>query len=268
MNEHNAFLEELNMFRNEVETALKFLYTELAIHAIASKRKRVKISLNSSPTFWNTILNALQHSTFITLGRIFDIKSQHSIHVLRKLVEKNKEIFTKEAFKERWQKDSDRSKIDYRLPKYLETVYAPTNKDFRKFRKFIAKQQSIYENIYRPVRDHFGHRKYVKNEVIKSIFDKISVRELEKFCVRLKDIHEVLWQLYHNGRGPLFPIKQQMYSTQSIIKKKFEPNTVRPHNAQIIEEAVKALRLLALGNNQRIKHFNRINLMRTKKLRN
>ena len=221
MSSQNIFIDELNIFRNEVDSALKFLYTELAIHAIAIKSKQTLSSLNSSPTFWNTILSALQQSTFITLGRIFDVKSDHSIHVLRKFIEKNKNLFSKESFAYRWQKDADSNKIDSWLPKYLEGVYVPTDRDLRNFREFIAKQQKIYEEIYRPVRNHFGHRKYIKNEDIKVIFDRIQVRGLEKFCVRLKNIHEVLWQLYHNGRGPLLPIKQPIYSTQSILKKKY-----------------------------------------------
>lgn len=247
MSPKESFLEELNIFRNEVESALKFLYTELSIHAIGHKDKKVFDSINTTPIFWNTILNALQHSTFITLGRIFDIGSDHSIHVLRKLSENNIDLFSKESFKNRWLKDDDRKKVDHWLPGYIDNLYVPSVKDFRKFRLFIAQQQKIYEKIYRPVRDHFGHKKYSKNEDVKVLFDRIQIRELEKFCVQLKNIHESLWQLYHNGRGPLLPIKQGKYSTQSILKTKFKPYVSKPINAYVIEQAKLALDLLKLG---------------------
>ncbi len=166
MTANQNFLDELNIFRNEVLSALRFLYTELAIHAIATTDKKVLNALNSSPTFWNTILSALQHSTFITLGRIFDTDSKHTIHTLFKLAEKNKNLFSENSFIERWHASRDRSQIDHWLPEYLKTLYVPTNEDFRKLKKFISKQRRTYEEIYRPIRHHFGHRKYTKNVIM------------------------------------------------------------------------------------------------------
>jgi hypothetical protein len=228
----------------------KFLYTELAITNIIRKNKRISDALNYSPTFWNAILSALQHSTFITLGRIFDIDpKQHSIHALFRIIENNKDLFTKESFKNRWIGDKDRGKLDDWLPKYLESVYVPTNDDFRKFKKFIANQNRIYENLYAPIRHQFGHRIYDKNEDVEVLFNKVQVKDLEKFCVCLGSIHEALWQLYHNGRGPLLPIKRGRYSTQNILKtkNKYKPYDSKPANVQFIEEATKALDLIKIG---------------------
>lgn len=41
------------------------------------------------------------------------------------------------------------------------------------------------------------------NNEIKPLFDKVLISDLEKFCTELYSVHEILWQLYHNGRGPL-----------------------------------------------------------------
>lgn len=248
MSSEEKFLEELNIFRNEVILASKFLYTELAIHEIASKNKKIKKVLNYSPTFWNTILSALQSSTFITFGRIFDIDpKKHSIHTLFRIVENNKELFTKKSFSDRWLKNEDKAKINDWLPEYLKKVYVPTDDDFRKFKKFIAAQKRIYDKLYAPIRHHFGHKIYNKNEDVKVLFDKIQINELEKFCVRLDSIHEALWQLYHNGHGPLLPIKQGRYSTKNIMKTKFKPYVTKPANAQFIDEVSTLLNLLELG---------------------
>ena len=218
--EEKEFIQELNVFRNEVNSALKFLYTELAIHEIASKNKKILKALNSSPTFWNTVLSALQHSTFLTLGRIFDTSPEkHTIHKLFRIVESNKNFFTKDSFKNRWIRNEDKAKINDHLPQYLKTVYVPNDGDFREFKKFIATQNKIYLKLYAPIRHQFGHKIYDKSEEVKVLFDKVQVKDLEKFCVRLSGIHEALWQLYNNGRGPLLPIAQGRYSTRNNTKR-------------------------------------------------
>ncbi len=247
LSSEEKFLKELNVFRNEVMLASKFLYTELAIRNIANENKKVLRALNCSPTFWNTILSALQNSTFVTFGRIFDNNSKNSINTLFKFTQGNRDIFTKESFKNRWIKNSDRSKIDHWLPEYLKKVYVPTTNDLLEFGKFIDKQKEIYKEFYRPIRNQFGHKILNTNEDVKVLFDKIKVNELEKFCTRLESIHEALWQLYHNGRGPLLPIKQGRYSTKNILKTKFKPYVSKPANAQFIEEVTTALNLLKLG---------------------
>jgi hypothetical protein len=247
MSPEKEFLEELNIFRNEAMLASKFLYTELAIRNIANKNKKILNALNYSPTFWNLILSALQNSTFITFGRIFDNNGKNSISTLFKVTQKNKNIFTKESFANRWTKNQDRNKIDHWLPEYLKKVYVPKDNDLVEFGKFIEKQKDIYKKIYKPVRNHFGHKIYNKNEDVKVLFDKIQINELEKFCVRLDSIHEALWQLYHNGRGPLLPIKQGRYSTKNILKTKFKPYVTKPANAQFIYEVTTVLNLLELG---------------------
>ncbi|MFM2381331.1 MAG: hypothetical protein RLZZ76_98, partial [Candidatus Parcubacteria bacterium] len=71
------FEKKLNILKNEVDAVMYHLYTELAIHAIATKDKQVLSKLNLTPIFWNTTLNSLQTSIFITLGRIFDPEPSH-----------------------------------------------------------------------------------------------------------------------------------------------------------------------------------------------
>lgn len=240
MSPEERFLVELGILKNEVFFALSSLYTELAIHGIANKDKRVSGALNYSPTFWNTIFSALQHSTFITLGRIFDFSSEHNIHILFKIVEENKNIFSRESFKSRWPSGNCPQE-------YLDSIFVPTSDDFRKFKKFIARQRKIYEEFFRPIRHQFGHKKLYDKKEIESLFSKVQIRELEKFCLKLKGIYDALWQLYYNGRGPLLPIKCGRYSTKNILKNRHRRNNSEPPNIQFVDEAKVALNLLKLG---------------------
>ena len=244
------FLEELNIFRNEVDSVLKFFYSELAIHSIASKDKKIINALNSSPIFWNTVLSSLQNSTFITLGRIFDTDpNNHTIHTLFKIAEQNKELFSREAFSGRWKRDQDKNskKLTDYLPTYLKGLYVPNDDDFRGLRRFISNQKRIYETVYGPIRHHFGHKKYTKDEDVKVFFDKVQVSDLEKYCVQLKGVHETLWQLFHNGRGPLLPIKQGRYSTRSILKNGYKPYVSKPINAKVIDDTLTVLTFIKSG---------------------
>jgi hypothetical protein len=248
MTKEKDFLSELNIFRNEALSAQKFVYTEIAIHNFAGNNKKILDALNYSPTFWNTILSALQHAVFITIGRIFDINSEHNIHILVKTVENNKDIFTKEAFSKRWLKNRDKEQISDYLPQYLKGVYEPTNADFRALRKSIKQMKKEYEKIYRPIRHQFGHNKFNTNEETEALFNKVQIKDLEKFCVSLGGIHEILWQLYHNGHGtPLLPIKCEESSTDNLLINLDGQDYPGPANVQFIRETESALNLLSVG---------------------
>lgn len=247
MSKEKEFTDELNIFKNEVMSVLKSLYVELAIHEFAAKDKKFLDALNYSPTFWNTVLSALQHSTFTTLGRIFDNNGRNSINTLLRVTKSNKDLFTKESFSTRWESNEERRKIDTWLPEYLKKVYVPKDKDFKQLEVYVSKQKAIYKKIYRPIRDHFGHRLYNKNVDIKVIFDKVNIRDLEKFCVRLEGLYEVLWQLYHNGVGPLLPLKKTSSSTRNILRKNYKEYDSMPTNAQFVVEVGKTMKLLKLG---------------------
>lgn len=246
MTADQKFLNELNIYRNEVQSALRFLYTELAIREIGSKRKGVLNAMNAAPTFWNTILSSLQHSTFITLGRIFGT-GRHNFNTLLRSIESNWQMFTKEAFTERWESNPDKRQVDHYLQTYLKKVYEPTPQDLDELKKYFDEQREKYHSIYYDIRQHFGHRLYVRKEDMEELFNKVNIVELEKFCVDLESLHEALWQQFHNGRGPMLPIKRKRYSTRNILKGKAQAHRVPSSNAQYIYEARDALNILKEG---------------------
>ena len=123
----------------------------------------------------------------------------------------------------------------------------PTSDDFRKLKKYIQSQKKTYQEVYAPIRHHFGHRIYIKNEEIQVLFNKVKIKDIEKFYVRLYGVHEALWQLYHNGRGPLLPIREKKYSTKNILKSRYKQHEQRPANVQFVEEVKIALKLLKTG---------------------
>jgi hypothetical protein len=70
---------------------------------------------------------------------------------------------------------------------------------------------------------------------------------LQKFCVKLSQIHEALWQLYYNGRGPFLPLKRHKSSTRYIMqikKSRFKESGVED---KCVEEVKSLLVILKLG---------------------
>ena len=92
------FESELALFRTEAESAIQFFYAWDATHAVAAKDKKVVHLLNEAPLFWNTALGALQMSSLVALGRVFDPdQKNHNISRLLSIAHANPDIFSKEA---------------------------------------------------------------------------------------------------------------------------------------------------------------------------
>ncbi|PVX26333.1 MAG: hypothetical protein CW716_06265 [Candidatus Bathyarchaeum sp.] len=209
----NIFVKELEVFRTESESAIQFFYSFLSIHAVAGDHKKVYRLLNTAPLFWNTTLGALQTSTFIALGRVFDQNSRHNVDRLIKIAQSNMGIFSKESLAGRKRRDSENA--DEWIDAYLRDVYVPNAEDFRRLRRHIAKRRKIYESNYRDIRHKiFAHKVISAKEEEHVLFGKTNIREMQKFLIFLRRLHEALWQLYHNGRKPT--LQPARYSVKRI----------------------------------------------------
>lgn len=245
------FLRELNFFKNETESLIRYVYSQGALNDVIINNKLVEKAVNKNPNFWNSVIFSFTDSMFIALGRIFDIDNsqgeKNTIHTLFRQIDKSKEIFSKELFSNRWVV-SHNEMLDYK-DKYLESFYEMNKEDWKKFKKLKSSLTKQYQEFYRPIRDLIAHRILTDNEQIKIIMDKVPVRDMEKFCTKLRNLHEGLWQLYHNGRGPIAPLKTGKYSSKGFVNKKYEPYNPGPITYQYSQDAKNALILLSKGNN-------------------
>ena len=96
-----AFLRELEIFRHDVEGATQLFYAHLAVHATMAQHEQVADRLNEASLFWSTCQYALQSSTFIVLGRIFDQKSRHNIDHLIGIALRDPSMFSESALAQR-----------------------------------------------------------------------------------------------------------------------------------------------------------------------
>lgn len=209
----SAFEQELEVFRGEAEAAAQFFYAYLTVHAVAAENKAVYQLLNRSALFWNTALGALQTSTFITLGRIFDQHSPHNIDRLLGLAQKNRVIFSKAALGMR--KQGNASIPPAWLHDYLRDVYEPTVADFRRLRVHVNKRRLTYQEEYKALRHQvFAHKELADQAAVSALFAKTNIRELQRLLAFLGSLHEALWQLFFNGRRPA--LRPRRYSLKRM----------------------------------------------------
>ncbi|MBX3628129.1 MAG: hypothetical protein KF892_24175 [Rhizobacter sp.] len=180
------FEAQLELFRTEAQSAIQFFYAWDATHAVAAKDKAVVRLLNQAPLFWNTALGALQSSSLVALGRIFDPdQNNHSVTRLLALAHKNLDIFSKGSLADRKRKLSENA--DEWLDEYLKHVYEPTGDDFRRLKRHVAKRRKLYEEIYRPLRHKvLAHRGVATKAEVSALFAKTNLQELRQLLIFLE----------------------------------------------------------------------------------
>ncbi len=207
------FEHELEIFRTEAEAGTQFFYAYLAVHSVAANHKAIYKLLNMAPLFWNTCLAALQTASFMALGRIFDHDSNHNLSKLLRIAQDHREIFSKRALGQR--KLGDSPVPPTWLAEYLHDSYEPTVRDFRRIRAHVRKRRQLYESNYRDIRHKwFAHKAVSDQTEIAALFGKTNIRDLQKLFAFLCSLYEALWELFFNGRKPVFrPLR---YSVKRI----------------------------------------------------
>lgn len=228
------FEHELEVFRTEVQSGTQYYYAFLAIHAELHDDREARKKANETPLFWNTLLHSLYTSFYISLGRIFDAKSTHSVYKLLRLAQNNMEIFSKEALAERKRRDIPTQEEWLRV--YVERAYAPTHKDFRRLRRYVKKYRKTYEKNYEDIRNKvIAHKELSRVEDIQALTSKTRVDELERLFVFLNKLYEALLGMYHNGHKPV--LRSMPYSLRCIRKKeRCKYMSIRVHE-MIVNEA-------------------------------
>ena len=236
------FINELEVFRTEAESAIQFFYSWLTVYAVASEHKEVHRLLNRAPLFWNTALGALQTSTFIALARVFDQQSKHNVDRVLKIAQSNMGIFSKGALAGRKRRASPNT--DERIDEYLVDVYVPTAADFRRLRSHVARRRRIYEENYRALRHQvFAHKEVAEKTDIQALFGKTNIRELQQLLIFLRRLHEALWQLFNNGRKPA--LRPARYSVKRIREKPSQEQRGRALQERLTHEIEGFLRAVA-----------------------
>lgn len=235
MKRHYQFEAQLENLRNEANTAATYLYAEMAIQHAASKSRNLLNRLNNTPTFWNACNGAFQSAAYISLARVFDYKnSKYNIGKLLDSVESDLHLFQRDALADR-KRGSGLANLDW-IDEYLSKAYYPTQKDVTKLRKKVDAYRVIYERAVKPVRNEYlAHRVKQEHAEVSALYGGGTIKDLWRLTTFLLQLHSVLWDMFQNGRKPVFrPIR---YSVKTI----FDAKTQRSGAHETIIRDVKKL---------------------------
>jgi hypothetical protein len=243
----DKFRNELEVYRTEVQAAIQFFYSFLAINASLADNKRALDLVNRSPLFWRTIMGALHSSFFITLGRVFDQRSNHNVDRLLKAAQECPAIFSVEALGRR--KRAGSTNPDEWIDEYMRTAYVPNRDDFRRLRGYVRKYRKVYETGYRDIRHKIhAHKELSKAKDVHALYGKTNIRQMQQMLIFLNRLYLSLWELFHNGRKPV--LRPMKYSVGSMRKSETPKWQSRHVQEEIVQETEDFFQLLGTVPNE------------------
>jgi hypothetical protein len=194
------YLAKMNLIGEEVLAAIELFYTYIAINNFAAEDRQHFAKLKKAARFWTAQTYALQTSFFIVLARIFDEGSgAHSVHRLLGATQQHPEFFTRSALANR--KDTPGGYRPSWADYYAADAWEPQPPDLRAFKRYLSPAVTRFTNVYRPLRHEvFAHKLVAEPTGLAALFGRAVIGEIEDVLFMLFDLHEALWQLFHNGR--------------------------------------------------------------------
>ena len=148
------FDEQLAVFSSECRDAVRYMSTLYAMYRLINEDRSKIAGLNRAPIVWNAILDALEQSVVLTVGRIFDPNPQnYSVSRLFGHAQRNVGIFAPNALRSRLCAEGYLSSAQIEARVLASTI--PAASDFIEIRKSLAIHRRAYETDLRPSRHQF-----------------------------------------------------------------------------------------------------------------
>ena len=230
MARQHQFLIQLENFGNETAVAAQYLYAGMAVQHAASKSQRLLNRLNDTPRFWQVHMAATQTAAYVTLGRIFDTKSNYNVDALLNSFEASIQLFSRQALESR-KSEGFSNRPDW-LDEYLNRAHYPSSKDVERLRAHVIRHREFYDRAVKPVRHKYlAHREKQEHAEVQELYGRGRVKEMWKTVTFLLALYEALLQQHMNGRKPMLrPIR---YSVKTMYEN--ADNRTGPHEAIVME---------------------------------
>lgn len=244
MSPEDRFVRELENLRRESDSAAQFLYSWLAFNDYAARNRPTLMAVNRVPLFWNTQLGALQAAMFMSLGRMFDRDTRsHSISRLLTEASRYPQIFSRNSLAARKRTQVPGASW---IRGYVTEAYVPTKRDFNRLSRFVANKRAIYEKAYQPIRHQiFAHSGAGSKEKKDFLFGNTQLGELQRLVLSLRAFHEVMWQLFFNGKKP--SLKSGKYSINTMRRGLPKLAYNAPLEQRIVRDTYEVLRMYTAG---------------------
>jgi AbiU2 len=190
--------------RGDVVKASYCYYTSKEIHAFANESRDNFNLLNTHATFWNTTLHGLQIASLMALSRLFDQgPNAHTMERFLGYTVAHPEFFSREAFDRRRMKDvPDGVRPDW-LDNYVANIWVPTKDDLCDLARRLRPHRQKWIRDYSDIRDQvLAHTIIIDQSGIAALFSRTLVTDIEEILQGLRNILEIVEQLWINGRHP------------------------------------------------------------------
>lgn len=187
------FLQRLEALQRDARAAARYAYLGSSINFIANQNRALVPILDRDAGFWNTVLGAMQTSSIVALGRIYDSrKDVLSADKLVKHVTTYPGIFSRVALAAR--KGSS----------YAANAFEPRAADFTPLQEALDQYTGLYESTIGPIRHKvFAHAGNITDAEMYEMFQNVPRTDYERLSVFPLSLWNALFQLYYNGEAPV-----------------------------------------------------------------
>ena len=182
------------------------------------ERNEIVAAMEADHFFWQLHIGALHCALFVTLGRIFDKRSDaHSVYKVLDAAHDHIELFSHKALFQRrinwemtgkaneakwWQVDGEKWQLTNRSNK--PAWWVPDKQAFTDLQALLKAHKALFFKAYRPLRhEYFAHRKIQPDKPFAEMFEQTNRQELGKTIKFLRDLAETLRLTFVFGAPPV-----------------------------------------------------------------
>ncbi|MEH6470148.1 MAG: hypothetical protein V7752_02755 [Halopseudomonas sp.] len=207
--------ETIDNLRRELETTIRVLHALKRFRLFASRQSDVD-RINRNPDFWIIYEVSVRTNLFIGLRRLYEGKNgTFNFQRFIAICINNISDFSADRLRQRKMVGS--YKANEWIESYLENIYEPTVDDFKSLSKIVRNNSKRMKGIYTDAASRiYAHAIHMDRTSIAEITDQLDFDEMEIALDSMWHCYEQIWQMYENGRSPIFdiseyPNKQEVY---------------------------------------------------------
>jgi|GEM_PF-3484899 len=170
--------------------------------------------LNENANFWQVYEASLRTNMFVGIRRLYEGKEDtFNFQNFIKACLANLPLFSLENLKERKVKGSSNSRewIDG----YITGAYQATGEDFKELARVVRKNSKRMKGAYTEAATKiYVHAIHMDHASMAKISESLDFDEIEAALLSIWHCYEQAWQMYENGRQPVFEVGKYPYEQE------------------------------------------------------
>ena len=212
--------EQIDNLRKESETALRVLYALKQFKQFLTNQAQVNL-INTNAVFWIQYEASLTSTLFVRIRRLYESKNDtFNFQKFIRLCLDNVNDFSISSLRDRKVAGSNNS--EEWIDEYMKDVYEATLDDFKTLSRIVRESSKKMKGEYTDAASKiFVHAVHIDAATIKTITSKFELDEIETALLSIWHCYEQIWQMYENGRAPIFKVGRYRYEQEvynSVIK--------------------------------------------------